>query len=241
MLTVRIADLHIELDNRYRYTETMCRDYITPPPPVHDLRVHVSSQEVSHYIAACGRPMTPPEAEFHLLYRRICERMPAFDGVLLHAAVVEMDGRGYAFSARRGVGKSTHTALWQAHFAGRAAIINGDKPLIRRAADGIFWAYGTPWCGKEGKQQNRKCPLTAICFLEQAAENRVTPATTADTVARLLEATLLPPAPADQDRMAALIGAIVRKTPAYTLACRPDTAAAELAYEFLTQQAGGPF
>ncbi len=234
MFVIRMAELNIELDNRCGYVEQLCRDYRAPDAEP-AFRVSVGECEVTDYLAATGRPMTYAEAEAHLLYRRICERLPAYDALLLHAAVVEMDGRGYAFSARRGVGKTTHTTLWQTHFAGRATVINGDKPIIRLASDGRLWAYGTPWCGKEGKQENRKTPLTALCFLEQAPDNRIIPTPTADTVARLLEATLLPPDPALQDRMATLVGIITRQVPAFTLACRPDTAAAELAYEFLSQ------
>ncbi len=232
MFCIRLAGITVEIDNRHNYVFELCRDYhCADGTPA--FRVAVSNAEVLAYQAACGRPMTLPEAESHLLYRRICERMPAYGAYLLHAAVVEMDGRGYAFSARRGVGKSTHTALWQKHFAGRATIINGDKPLIRRAPDGRFWAYGTPWCGKEGLQVNRKCPLTAICFLEQGSTNGVTVSAAADTAARLMEATVLPPAPDGQDRLAALIGATVRDIPAFTLTCRPDVEAVQVAYEFL--------
>ncbi len=236
MFCIRLCEICIELDNRYGYVESLCRDYILPAgAEAPAFRVRVPEADVADYIRTCGRPMTAPEAESHLIYRRICERLPAYDALLIHAAVLEMDGRGYAFSARRGVGKSTHTALWESHFAGRARVINGDKPIVRRAPDGRLWAYGTPWCGKEGKQENRKTPLTALCFLTQAPENRITPASTAETVTRLLEATVLPPDPAEQDKMAALVGIVTRTTPAYILACRPDTAAAELAYEFLSQ------
>lgn len=240
MFCVRLAGITVEIDNRHNYVYEQCADYLcfdsTPA-----FRVAVSTADAEAYRASCGRPMTLPEAESYLLYRRICERMPGYGVYLLHAAVVEMDGRGYAFSARRGTGKSTHTALWQTHFNGqagaryRATVINGDKPLIRRAPDGRFWAYGTPWCGKEGKQVNRKCPLTVICFLEQGQTNRVTVASNADTAARLLEATVLPPEKEGQDQMAALIGATVRDVPAFTLTCRPDIEAAEVAYEFLSQ------
>lgn len=234
MFRIRIADVTVEIDNRHNHVYELCADYLcadTAPA----FRVAVSTADTQAYQASCGRPMTLPEAESYLIYRRVCERMPVYGVYLLHAAVVEMDGRGYAFSAKRGAGKSTHTALWQSHFKGRATVINGDKPLIRRAPDGRFWAYGTPWCGKEGKQVNRKCPLTALCFLEQGLTNRVAVASTADTAARLLEATVLPPDKEGQDQLAALIGATVRDVPAYTLTCRPDVEAAEVAYEFLSQ------
>ena len=35
-----------------------------------------------------------------------------YDGMLLHASAVEKDGCAYLFSAKSGIGKSTHTALW---------------------------------------------------------------------------------------------------------------------------------
>ena len=240
MFCIRLAGITVEIDNRHNYVFEQCADYLcadsTPA-----FRVAVSTADAIAYQAACGRPVTLPEAESYLLYRRICERMPRYGVYLLHAAVVEMDGRGYAFSARRGTGKTTHTELWETYFGGKggsrylATVINGDKPLIRRAPDGRFWAYGTPWCGKEGKQVNRKCPLTAICFLEQGSVNRVTVASSADTVARIMEATLLPPDPAGQDALAALVGATVRDIPAFTLTCRPDKEAVAVAYEFLSQ------
>lgn len=234
MFRIRLAGITVEIDNRHNYVYEQCAEYLCPDSaPV--FRVAVSTADMQAYQASCGRPMTLPEAESFLLYRRICERMPRYGVFLLHAAVVEMDGRGYAFSARRGTGKTTHAELWERHFKGRATVINGDKPLIRRAPDGRFWAYGTPWCGKEGKQVNRRCPLTAICFLEQGNSNRVTVASSADTAARLMEATVLPPDKDGQERMAALIGATVRDIPAFTLTSRPDAQAAEAAYEFLSQ------
>lgn len=234
MFRIRLAGVTVEIDNRHNYVYEQCAEYLCgDSAPL--FRVAVSTAEAEEYRRSCGRPLTLPEAESYLLYRRICERMPAYGVFLLHASVVEMEGRGYAFSARRGVGKSTHTALWMSHFPGRATVINGDKPLIRRAPDGRFWAYGTPWCGKEGLQVNRKCPLAAICFLEQGTTNGVTVSSLADTTARLMESTILPPDPQGQDCLTTLLGAAVRDIPAFTLTCRPDTEAAEVAYKALSQ------
>lgn len=234
MFRIRLAGITVEIDNRHNLVFEQCKDYLCDDcAPA--FRVAVSTAETQAYQASCGRPMTLPEAESYLLYRRICERMPKYGVFLLHAAVVEMEGRGYAFSARRGTGKSTHTELWESHFKGRATVINGDKPLIRRAPDGRFWAYGTPWCGKEGRGVNRRCPLNAICFLEQGTKNHVSVTSTADAAARIMEATVLPPDADSRDRMAALVGAAVRDIPALTLSCRPDAEAVEVAYEFLSQ------
>ncbi len=234
MFCIKLCHVVIELDNRYQYVGELCRDYIYQltegEPPA--FRVAVSNREINDYRLSVRRPMTSAEAESYLLYRKICGEMPKYGAFLLHAAVVALNGRGYAFSARRGAGKTTHTALWEQYFD--AEIINGDKPLIFRESDGSFTAWGTPWCGKEGKQINTSIPLTAICFLEQGKLNEIIPASTADTVARILEGTLLPPDPARQDEMAALVGAVVRDIPAFVLTCRPDELAARVAYETLT-------
>ncbi len=233
MFCIKLCHVIVELDNRYNYVEVLCRDYLyelkTGETPA--FRVAVTDGEMNDYRLSVLRSMTPAEAESYLLYRKICGEMPKYGAFLLHAAVVSLNGRGYAFSARRGVGKTTHTALWEQYFD--AEIINGDKPLIRREADGTFTAWGTPWCGKEGKQVNKSVPLTAICFLEQGKFNEITPTATADTAARILEATLLPPDPARQDEMAALVGAVVRDIPAFVLTCRPDELAARVAHDVL--------
>ena len=118
MFCIRLAGITVEIDNRHNYVFEQCRDYLcTDSAPA--FRVAVSTADAVAYQASCGRPLTLPEAESYLLYRRICERMPRYGVYLLHAAVVEMDGRGYAFSARRGTGKTTHTELWETYFGGK--------------------------------------------------------------------------------------------------------------------------
>lgn len=233
MFTVGLAGVPVEIDNRYGFVEDFCSGYQWKASAGKDqapaFRVSVTEEKIRAYMQTCGRPMTPPEAECALLYREICGRMPAYDALLLHAAVLSVDGRGYAFSARRGVGKTTHISLWQAAYGSRVTVVNGDKPLVRRGSDGHWRVYGTPWCGKEGYETNTDCPLTALCFLEQGLENRMTPNPAADTAARILEGTILPPEPAMQDRMAALVGALTRDVPAFLLVCLPQKSAAELA------------
>ena len=218
MFTVRLCGLNIEIDNRYGYVESLCRNYIGTGGGAAAFRVRVSGEDICGYRAECDRRMSDAEAESALLYRAICGGMPAYDALLLHAAVIAVDGRGYAFSAARGVGKTTHLRAWQEVLGNRVTVVNGDKPLVRRTPDGHWWVYGTPWCGKEGEQTNAisRAPLT-------------------DAAAGILEATLLPPTPPLRDRMAELVGALVRDVPVFTMICLPDRTAAELAYATLAR------
>lgn len=87
------------------------------------------------------------------------------DGMMLHASAVVVDGYAYLFSGPCGMGKSTHAAMYKKAFPD-ATIINDDKPALRRI-DGTWYAFGTPWCGKDGINVNTSAPLAGICFLRR--------------------------------------------------------------------------
>jgi hypothetical protein len=234
MFRIRLAGITVEIDNRHNLVFEQCKDYLCDDcAPA--FRVAVSTAETQSYQASCGRPMTLPEAESYLLYRRICERMPKYGVFLLHAAVVEMEGRGYAFSARRGTGKSTHTELWQSHFKGRATVINGDKPLIRRAPDGRFWAYGTPWCGKEGWHKNTSAKLKAICFLERGEENSIEPISPSDSSGRMLRQILMPSEPQGAIKTLELVDRMLKDVPLWLLKCNISEESAILAFNTMSK------
>lgn len=236
MFRIKLCDVVVEIDNRFSYVEHLCRDYMTDTAVAPAFRVCVSSEECKAYLDCVGRPMAQDEAESYLIYRKICGRMPTYNAYLLHAAVVAVDGKGYAFSAARGEGKTTHTALWEKLFAHKGAtVINGDKPLLRLENDGTVTAWGTPWCGKEGKHVNTSVPLVAVCFLEKGQLNQMHTVSTADGVARMLASTMLPPTAETRDAMAYLIGKTLKATPAYLLSCRPDEEAAMLSYRIMSK------
>lgn len=66
-----------------------------------------------------------------MLYRKICTRMLDYDAFLFHAAIVSYAGRGFAFAAKSGTGKSTHVAQWMRALGGDVTVVNGDKPILR--------------------------------------------------------------------------------------------------------------
>ena len=55
-----------------------------------------------------------------------------FDGMMLHASAVAVDGKAYLFSGQSGIGKSTHTGLWKQTFGDQVKLFNDDKPALRR-------------------------------------------------------------------------------------------------------------
>ncbi len=154
-----------------------------------------------------------------------------YDGFYLHSSAVAVDGKAYLFSADPGVGKSTHARLWQTLFGERAQVINDDKPALR-LIDGVWYAFGTPWCGKDGININMKVPLAGICFLEQAKENQIRRLRPIEAIPMILSQTIRQFG--DEQGLDLLLGhldRLVDTIPVYKLRNLPQLEAAALSYE----------
>ena len=58
------------------------------------------------------------------------DRLTVLGHGIIHASSLAWRGRGVAFSANSGTGKSTHVGLWKDTFGDEVQIINDDKPAI---------------------------------------------------------------------------------------------------------------
>lgn len=160
-----------------------------------------------------------------------------FDGLMLHASAVEMEGRAYLFSGPCGTGKSTHTRLWQKTFGEAAQVFNDDKPALR-CIDGRWYAYGTPWCGKDGINQNKKIPVAGICFLKQAPENAIRRLKPQEAVSHLFSQTLYQFRTVKElDKMLAIADRLVRQVPVFEFENRPEPEAARMSFEAMRRGA----
>lgn len=158
-------------------------------------------------------------------------------GIYLHSSAIELDGKAYLFSGPSGVGKSTHTRLWQQIFGERARVFNDDKPALR-CIDGRWYAYGTPWCGKDGININMKTPLAGICFLKQGHENRIRRLSSIEALPLFLTQTLRRRLKVDElDMMLTTADRLLREIPIFELENRPEPAAAQLSYETMRRAA----
>lgn len=189
MLTVDIAGLIIGIDNKHRHVERLARDYVTDGTPV--FTVSASDEDIEREREASSENFSVGYLESTVIYRKIAERLPDYDAFVFHGAVVTLDGLGYAFTARSGVGKTTHTGLWLRLFGDRAFYVNGDKPIIR-IVDGLPRAFGTPWMGKEGLGKNISVPLCGIAHLKRGEHNVAREVSSDDLSSILLSQTFIP-------------------------------------------------
>lgn len=144
------------------------------------------------------------------------EKLLDFDGMVLHASAVVLDGQAYLFSAKSGVGKSTHTALWLHYFGNQAYIINDDKPAIR-LINNQFMVCGTPWSGKTDQNKSEIVPLKAIAFLERSQTNEIERIDSKTALPLLLSQTLRPTK--KMNVLLALLDKLLTEVPVYKLYC----------------------
>ena len=153
-----------------------------------------------------------------------------YNGLMLHASAAALGGRAYLFFRPCGRGKSTHTHLWQQTFGEAVQVFNDDKPALRRL-DGRWYAYGTPWCGKDGINLNQKWPLGGICFLEKSQENRIRRLPAAEALPLILAQTTYRLQPHSMELLLASLDSLLREIPVFLLENRPEEAAARLSFE----------
>ena len=239
---VRLAGVPLWLETRWAYTAELFESYCI---------AHTEEDE-AQYRALLGRqtPISVSEEEVQreqpedgsfpaeyleslALYRKICGLLLPLDVVLFHCSALEMDGAAYLFTAPSGTGKSTHAALWRRTFGGRVKMINDDKPLLRREADGSWRVFGTPYGGKDNLQNNISQTVRDIVLLEQGREDRITPMAARDAYPRLLAQTYHDV----QDSQALLrtmdlVGELAQ-LPVFRLECTISEQAVQVAYDAL--------
>lgn len=157
-----------------------------------------------------------------------------YHGFYLHSSAVLLDGKVYLFSGFPGAGKSTHANLWLKAFGDRAVIINDDKPALRRI-DGVWYAYGTPWCGKDGINQNRKGEIAGVCFLKKADHNSIRRLSTFEAMQRIMSQTIHKFQNTEYlDKMLVHLELLLKEIPVFELENRPEPEAAQLSYETMS-------
>ena len=233
MFKIKLADLTIEIDNKHTYIEEQCAGYITDGDAY--FRVSLSDEQIAAE-ADGATESAGTDMSFHsgyleslAVYRAIAEKLPEYDGFLLHSAVIDVDDRGIAFAARSGTGKTTHIRLWRNLLGDKCAIINGDKPLIR-FIEGKPYAYGTPWAGKEGYNINSRVQLLDICFLDRAEENSIAPISAGESVKRLFCQIYMPKNPLKKVKTLELMDSLMKNVRVWKIGCNMDISAAETVY-----------
>lgn len=228
MFKIKIAGINVLVENKYKYSEYLCRDYITDESHT-DFSVCAEENEILDEIQNADIPTNEAYAESVCIHRAIAERLAEYDAFLLHSALIECDGVGIAFAARSGVGKTTHISLWKKVFGGRVRIINGDKPIVRMI-DGEFYGYGTPWLGKENCGENSRCKFKSLCFLKRGEENKIASVPSETAVMAMFSQIYLPTDGVNAEKTLDLADKFASSVSFFELQCNMHDEAAKVSY-----------
>ena len=159
---------------------------------------------------------------FIIFYAFIRKKILTFHGVL-----IEEGGRGFLLCAGSGGGKTTHARLWRK--CKNALILNGDRASCYEE-DGVWYGFGTPWCGTSGENINRLVPLQAVVLLERGNENIVSKCNGMS----LFHHTLYPGWQQElTEEMLSLLDKFLGKIPTLKFQCTPDDSSVDVLYKAL--------
>ena len=230
-MLLKVADLYAEVPDAGGMAPR-CGAYLTEDKVSADIIIRA---ELYNYAKHSELPeeLVAYLSSGNQFYRQILD----YSGIMIHSSAIEYEGRAYLFSGPSGRGKSTHTRLWQSLFGAEAKVFNDDKPALRRI-DGRWFAYGTPWCGKDGININMKAPLAGICFLKRGTENSIRQMSAIEATAHVISQTMHRFKDTEAlDLLVSHVDKLVREIPVYELSCLPNEDAARLSYETMRRGA----
>lgn len=228
----KIADLFVEVPTAGGLAPR-CVDYLCSKDISPDIVISPHMYRRARYEAGTDDELIAYLESSYVFYRALVK----FNGFYLHSSAIVRDGKAYLFSGDPGAGKSTHTQLWINTFGGDTRIINDDKPALR-CIDGVWYAYGTPWCGKDYININERAPVVGVCFMKKAPHNRIRRLSTIEATQRILPQTLRKFKDEEYlHQILAHLDDFLRKIPVFELENRPEPEAALLSYETMHKSA----
>ena len=227
-----IAGLNVKMDCESKLCLTRGKQYEVSDDVTPDIVINRDEERIKRNAEQYPQ-MTLDEWEYMIFGSGFYNNIINFDGMMLHASAVVVDGKAYLFSAPCGTGKSTHTSLWLKLFGDQAYIINDDKPAIRMV-DGEFYVYGTPFSGKHDISRNTRVKLGGLCFISQAEENEISVMDSKDVIVNILEQTIRRLSMENMDKMLTVVDKMLSNITVYSLKCNMDLSAAKLSYETMS-------
>jgi hypothetical protein len=160
-------------------------------------------RDLAEVTVYCGRPlikevdgklMVSNPVRYPLDQLLIMYILARHQGAVIHAAGMEMSGKGFILAGPSGAGKSTLARLFNASIGQNnpGVSVLSDERIVTRNVNGTLKAYGTPWHGEETTARNKNTPLSGIFFLNHGKENRAKPLAPRQALEKLLKVTSIP-------------------------------------------------
>ena len=193
---------------------------------IHTVNLSEDGREAVFYLSG-----TPDEALrydlFHAI-RLVFSAAAAKRGLfLMHSVSFRYRGKAWLVSARSGIGKSTHAALWTDLWPEEVQDLNGDLNLLGFEADTPM-TYGIPWNGTSDIYTTDAVPLGGIILLRRDQYDHVETESASGSHLAVLQRLITPAW--DEARAKdniAFTEKLIRSVPVWFLYCTKEPSAAQ--------------
>lgn len=220
-----IADLVTEFTPIYDYLNNFAKQFEYHGNRGAQIKLNISDEKINNYNKKMVEGTSIGRTESFLYSNAFNKAAIKYNTMLVHSSALVYEGGAYLFSAESGVGKSTHTRLWQQAFGDKVRIINDDKPVVQ-IRDSECIVYGTPFDGGSGIANNESAPLKAIVFIERGEQNTVRVPNTSEIIKNLYFSTARMVDKETADSMLLNFEKLIGLTKFYILTCNMDISAA---------------
>lgn len=229
---VKLANKNVEINSVHPELKDFFKDYLVPDASP-DFSISLNENDILlEQEKSEGDEFSSAYLETLAALRKLAERFPAYNRILMHGASITYNDRAYLFTAPSGTGKSTHIRLWKKFLGDDVKIVNGDKPFI--SLDDVPLIYGSPWAGKENWHRNCSAPLDGICFLQRGTENSICKIEASECLPLLFKQVYLPSDSYAAGLTLELLDILLKKVPLYILTCDISENAVKCSFECLT-------
>lgn len=172
-----------------------------------------------------------PEAEYIFTGMMFFE-MALNEGYLpIHASAVDVGEEALLFAGPSTSGKSTQANLWKKHRNDTCVILNDDKPLLF-VRKGKSFVLGTPWSGKERRNENRTTGVSHILFIDKAQTNQLKTMTTSEKIKEMMRNVVRPGREKSIRLVTDLVSRVIDTAPMQRFLCTKE----DSAYRFLSDR-----
>jgi len=224
----KIAGLTVQMKPKYKPLIDQINPYLYDGKIEKIDCIIPDGEDVIHHYQKKHPKLSVGDAEYILYGAYFYDVLLGHQGILLHASCIVYENYAYLFSAPSGTGKSTHTKLWTEVFP-ESFILNDDKPAIRYEEDSFF-AYGTPFSGKNDLSKNERYPIAGIAFLKRGEKNKIKKMNARDAIINFLSQTMRPTNEKRLDQVTEILNLIIKKIPIYELECNMEKQAPYVSY-----------
>lgn len=227
----KIADLVVLIEYKYNYTKIFLQEYECKDNLIVDFSISITDEELNKELEFSEVKILDVVESTCILRKFAFMLTTKYNGVLFHGSSVLYNNKAYAFTAKSGVGKSTHTKNLKDLLGDKITYINDDKPIIRYFDnENCFYVYGSPWNGKHFLSNNIKAPLKAVVKIERGDKNVATKVSSVSALSFLIEQSYSSSDEEMQIKRFEIVSKMLEKVKFYKLLCTKDISSASETY-----------